>query len=432
MFRVLKRLILLVMLIAIGLPVGVGIFALEETPAVEPRPPVNAADMQRTRRVLSRFRQLTETETASVFKLSERDLDAMLAAAARVVPGLRGDGRIGGDRLQVAASLELPIPWRPWLNLDMQIVPDTDGLRFGRFALGPVEIPPSLVMPALALALDVGVGGGTGALARGAIGRVEISGRELAAEVEMDRSGRKALAAQVKDRVRSLADIAKGDEVAPYVRAMIAAREAGRLPSNGTVLPYLRFAVAEAADRATPGGERRALQTAFFALAYYCGTYKFHQIVGDVLAKEEWHKTQFCGRTTLGGRVDLRQHFMVSAGLQAAGGADAAFGIGEIKELLDSGTGGGSGFSFDDLAADAAGLRFAKVMLALPPAAWSPAMARIRSEADILPPISGLASGLTSAEFARIYGDLDDPRYRAMLAEINNRIDALAFHAGRS
>ena len=49
-----------------------------------------------------------------------------------------------------------------------------------------------------------------------------------------------------------------------------------------------------------------------------------------------------------------------------ASSGGAAFSAGEYKELLDSNP-YGSGFSFDDLAADRAGIRFAARLLAAAP-----------------------------------------------------------------
>ena len=134
-----------------------------------------------------------------------------------------------------------------------------------------------------------------------------------------------------------------------------------------------------------------------------------------------------CDPATLGGRDDLKRHFAVSAGLYAASTAQATIGVGELKELIDSGD-GGSGFSFDDLAADLAGARFAAVLLATPATGWPELRARLTAESDILPEVRDLPSGLSAAEFAARFGDVDSPEYRAIVDEITRRIDALPFH----
>ena len=108
-----------------------------------------------------------------------------------------------------------------------------------------------------------------------------------------------------------------------------------------------------------------------------------------------------------------------------------AFAIGEFKELLDSNR-GGSGFSFDDIAADRAGIRFAETLFAGGKRAElkTSKLDQLRSEKAIMPSIKGLPSGMTEAEFKRRFGDIDSDRYKNILAVIDKRIDKLAFHTG--
>jgi hypothetical protein len=138
-----------------------------------------------------------------------------------------------------------------------------------------------------------------------------------------------------------------------------------------------------------------------------------------------------CGGTTLAGRRDLRQHFTLSAALAALGSGDVSFGIGEAKELLDAGRAGGSGYSFDDLAFDRAGIRLFETAVAVAPDGLSALADRITGEAAIAPRIDGLPSGMTEAEFRARFDGVDSPVYGAMLAEIDARIDHLAAHAVR-
>ena len=59
----------------------------------------------------------------------------------------------------------------------------------------------------------------------------------------------------------------------------------------------------------------------------------------------------------------MHQHFIVPAVLTIAADFGVAFMIVEFKELLDS-CKDGNGFSFDDVATDLAGIRFAMTLLA--------------------------------------------------------------------
>lgn len=76
---------------------------------------------------------------------------------------------------------------------------------------------------------------------------------------------------------------------------------------------------------------------------------------------ERRERRRILGTPTLRGRRDLAQHFFLSAYLTVAVGGRAAESAGLAKELVDSRS--QSGFSYRDLAANAAGIRFAEHLL---------------------------------------------------------------------
>ncbi len=170
------------------------------------------------------------------------------------------------------------------------------------------------------------------------------------------------------------------------------------------------------------------MRAAFYALALYCGDPDFGDQIGVTLKRTMQGRANGCEGTTLGARDDFKRHFVISAGLEAATASGAAFGMGELKELLDSNA-GGSGFSFRDMVADAAGVRFARTFLAAPPDQWKPMLDRIADEDAILPAFADLPENLGEAEFRARYGDVDSPSYAAMVAEIDRRVDALPLYA---
>jgi hypothetical protein len=118
---------------------------------------------------------------------------------------------------------------------------------------------------------------------------------------------------------------------------------------------------------------------------------------------------------------------VVSAGLYASRVGGATLGIGELKELVDSAA-GGSGFSFDDMAANLAGIRLATLLLETPAEGWTGILGRIGSESDLMPAIDDLPSGMTEAEFVARFGSLESPGYAAVIAEIERRIEALPLY----
>jgi hypothetical protein len=115
------------------------------------------------------------------------------------------------------------------------------------------------------------------------------------------------------------------------------------------------------------------------------------------------------------------QHFVLSAYLTAAVGADAAVAIGMAKEMSDSH--GGSGFSFADLAADRAGTQFAQRVLDKQLTLRS--LAQTFATETFLPQLDGLREGLSAADFETAYGTEDDPRVRKVIEDIDARIQRL-------
>lgn len=133
------------------------------------------------------------------------------------------------------------------------------------------------------------------------------------------------------------------------------------------------------------------------------------------------------GRPTARERDDTLKHFVVSAGLAATLGETEAHGWGVAKELADAARRGGSGFSFADLAADRAGVRFAKAVVT-GQAPLEAMAAGFRIE-NYVPSLEGLEEGIELSKFVEEYGGTDKPRYEAEVNAIDARIDALLPYA---
>jgi hypothetical protein len=127
-------------------------------------------------------------------------------------------------------------------------------------------------------------------------------------------------------------------------------------------------------------------------------------------------------RLQLAGRDDFPLHWLVSATLAMEGTGPLSKAIGLYKEVADSR--GGSGFSFNDMAANRAGTRLGELAMAQPERLQT-VLARGVQESDILPAMTDLPEFMPEAEFVRRYGGVGAPAYAAMLAEIDRRIAAL-------
>ncbi len=128
---------------------------------------------------------------------------------------------------------------------------------------------------------------------------------------------------------------------------------------------------------------------------------------------------------TLRGRDDWSKHYTVSAALAVLEHPFVSDAAGLMKEQLDALT-QGSGFSFGDMAADRAGVRFAAAATHSDAAAQA-MQARLHggfAVADFFPSAADLPENLTVEQFRRDYSGVGAPRYRQLTAEIEARLDS--------
>ncbi len=129
--------------------------------------------------------------------------------------------------------------------------------------------------------------------------------------------------------------------------------------------------------------------------------------------------------TTLRGRTDWPRHFSLSAALAVLENSLVSDAGGLIKEQVDV-LAKGSGFSFTDIAADRAGVRFANAATnseedAL---AMQELLKNKFSVDDFFPFIADLPEGLTTEQFRNDYEAVGSQRYREKISEIEIRLDS--------
>jgi hypothetical protein len=135
-------------------------------------------------------------------------------------------------------------------------------------------------------------------------------------------------------------------------------------------------------------------------------------------------------RIMLSKRYDFTQHFLTSAALALAsrntGFADS---IGLFKELDDAE--GGSGFSFTDIGADRAGVKLAN--FATQDAGTAKYVQNFLSskppESAFMPNFLDLPELMPNDEFKRRYGGIEDPRYLAVIDDIEKRLNNAPIYA---
>lgn len=121
-------------------------------------------------------------------------------------------------------------------------------------------------------------------------------------------------------------------------------------------------------------------------------------------------------------RQDIAQHFMGAATLSISSNQNLAQMLSVEKEINDAKK--HSGFSFVDLAADKAGIRFGLFATASKKTArlLQKKMSRALHYRDFIPTIKDLPENLTAADFKRDYQSIYSPKYQIMLQKIDHRI----------
>jgi hypothetical protein len=179
--------------------------------------------------------------------------------------------------------------------------------------------------------------------------------------------------------------------------------------------------LARGADASAPGvdaaGENRA---ALLVLAAY--------VNGNGLTPANQARFAHPRPVYLRARRDLAQHFMASAALAAEGGSALSHLLGLTKELSDAQ--GGSGFSFADLTANRAGIRFAELATnSAVGARHVQLLARVGFHEDaIMPRIDGLPEGMQRGALERALGAVGSQDYARLLEYIDRRIEHSALH----
>ena len=406
---------------------------LQDKPAVPLAAAVSGQDITRAMQLLQRHdpRGKLPGITRQI-ELGDRDLTLLALYAGRRLGEPRVSVKLHPAWAQVQASLALPAGWPGgWLNVELRLaeqrgLPAIDSLRIGH-----LQVPAWLARESLAPMLAALKLQPQGELVRRLVSQVHFRPGQLGVAYawpdDLQRtlsSGLLPAAEQARVAVYSdlLRQVAADLGAPPALAAGMArpkakAASAPRELSMAQLLPPV-FALARqrSADSAAAVLENRAALTALALLVNTLPQAPRRAVPG----------TDAGYNVTLLGRQDTPLHFLISAALSAEGGAALADAVGLYKELSDSM--GGSGFSFNDLAADRAGTRLGRLAVR-DPLAFQARLAAGVQEDDLMPMVADLPESMTQHEFLRRYGGVGGAAYQQMLQDIEARLDRLALLA---
>jgi len=355
-----------------------------------------------------------EAGSQRLLRIEEEQLNLMLMQLAQRYGQGRGAAQIqlqaGTARLQ--ASLQLPL-LGAWLNLEAQL-DQTDTLpQVERLRLGHLPLPAGLAHPALRRLIATLTLPAQAQVAGELVETLRFQPQELLLGYHWQ--------ADSLDHVLGALWTPAEQERARAYNQRLAQISTAYPPGHSVSLALLMppiFELARArsdAPDADPMAENRA---ALLTLALFSTGQRWSKLLPSA---RSWPQP-LPRVVTLAGRDDFPQHFLVSAVLALEGSGPLADAIGVYKEVADSR--GGSGFSFNDIAADRAGTRFGLLAKDAPRSLQT----LIRSglhELDFMPGVADLPEFLSAEAFQQRYGGLGAPAYRQMMAEIEARIAAL-------
>ncbi len=396
----------------------------------------------KAKKVARQFRDDLYGYTANIqhssLQLTENDINGIIALGMRGIKRLKGRVNVTPLGIKGAFTFELPNnPFGKYINFTGTIIPSQDGLNIHNVSLGNIELPGGLAVSLAEVLLNqMLTGKATGTKLVNSIDSITVDNSRLTLIYHTIPNIRQIFE-ETKERVKKIRDdlALLGDPklVKLYYHKLCDFNKQG-ISFAGKTVPlglYLNTAFSFAEKRSNVGknpvDENKA---SLLALSIFLGTTNFNSIIGAI-DKKTLRKCQPRGRKiVLNNRVDLRLHFIYSAGLKVISDSGISFTIGEYKELLDSQE-GGSGFSFADLAADRSGIRFAEQAMDSFGAMHIQRMAaELIQKKVFFPSIAGFPEGMPQHLFEQ-RGGIEGDYYKKYLAMINERIENLPLYSSQ-
>lgn len=364
----------------------------------------------------------------SVLNAHEQELNHLFSLASRGSSRINGRANVSALGIYVVLSIYVPEnPFGDYINFSTIILPSDSGLVLDDVQIGWIHLKGDTALSLGRLVLNQVLGSNLGSQLVGSIQSLKINGKSVTVLYSPIPDMKQQLAF-FRGRVRYIrSELSLGgdlDDIRFYYRAVCKIDKKLNITTRHSFDQYLSRVLKVARQRSSDAGNASEYRSAILAMSLYFGTEELESIIGKVKVSD-LDDCQPNKKASLAGRRDLLQHFIVSAGLKVLADNGMPYAVGEFKELLDSGP-RGSGFSFADLAADRAGLKFAGYIFshAGKSGPYHDVFEKL-PEAYFFPDITGLPEGLTEKEFVKYYKNVNSIMYDAMLADIDKRINSL-------
>lgn len=397
----------------------IGLLAIDDTPHLNPRVNLSPAQIAKVKRLLERNdpRHL-RTGSLAKARLGQEELDLALNYAANQYAGGASQLIIGQGKASVLATL--PLPWFPpggFLNFQIELIQTNTLPKISAFSVGHLTVPAFIANNLVSFTLSM-----------------------LPFEIDWQEIGRMLKTVRFANRQVLASYTWQGNLPAQLGGALLSSRERellwiyqarlaelSRSTKRNIALTALLnglFHLAEQRSKLTDAAKEN--RAALRVLGFYVTQKDLGQLMP---ANKRWPRPIW-RRVLLQGREDFSKHYLLSALLAADAGSPLANAVGLYKEIQDSR--GGSGFSFNDLAADRAGTLMGERAIGGHTAVAVQQLLAVAAQSDIMPETADLPEFMPEAEFNRRYGGIEGTAYRDMMLEIERRIAALTISRQQS
>jgi len=410
--------------------------ALQSSPHIQPKHHVDANSAAENQRIVHRLVRSIRSEDPLIYlQATQSELHGLSAFGHRAVSQLTSDIILFQNNALIKFSIELPLPnFVKYLNVEVMLIASQEGLDIDTVTIGNIALSGNLLINSAEWLANIYVKDEFGTELLSMIKSVDITSQQLSVGVVLSESlkddplNNKNSLFALRDKLALYGDV---EVIRFYHQSLVETIEQSK-NRKLSFAEYIGFTFGLVKQRNLAGiteslaEENRA---ALMALVLYFGTSKFELLVGDI---SKLSSTQLQQRNTLRAKVKLRQrvdiqkHFIYSVALQLFGTSTASNAIGELKEFLDSKS-GGSGFSFADLMADRAGTRLAMLATDSDESALKVQeyLADITDEALLLPELTDLPEGISQRAFELYYRDINSKVYGEMLKSIDEQLQTI-------
>lgn len=411
------KITLITLLLLLCLAFTVLMLAIDNEPLVEKQTDITPEHIARGKRILQMNdpRRLRSGSTATAV-LERKDIDLALNYFVNQATGGVAEVTIVPSKALIVSTFELPAkPFGSHLNLTVELK-QTNGLpKTAYLKLGRLTIPGALVDYLIEKHHDLILPDAEWQALSNLVKRIGFIKDRLIVTYQWQDH----LPATLSGTLLSEEEIKRIKLYQQHLKEVTQNTAHNRLNLTELTHPLFKLATIRSRD-GDPVAENRAV---ILVLTLYVNRLTLNRLIPALKSdsKPVWHSVN------LNHRNDLTKHYLVSAALSAYAGTPLADAIGLFKELEDSK--GGSGFSFNDLAANRAGTLMGELAVKNDYAAQKiQTLMASAEERDFMPETADLPEHLAERDFKRIYGGLQGKAYRKMIEKIEARIAELVIY----